>query len=117
MPQSFSSLAFAVLAGLWALPAQASPFVYISTSAYVGSLEQCLDSAAEAIRLAGFTRQPSRQFSQQAKGGTVQAWLPNSAMIAKIECAAGLGTSTLVVSGLDRDPTHERYSALFEIGW
>ena len=100
--------------------ATARPWLYVSTFAYSGTGEECLDNAADALREEGFTRDfDVKRFKGKSRnaGGHVDGKLRNHPVVAKIECDQSLGVTGLAVTGIDNKLTYEKYSALFDKEW
>ena len=100
--------------------AMARPWLYVSTFAYAGTGEECLDNAADALREEGFTRDfEVKRFKGKSRnaGGHVDGKLRNYPVVAKIECDQSLGVTGLAVTGIDNELTYEKYSDLFDKSW
>ena len=96
------------------------PWLYVSTFAYAGTGEECLDNAADALREEGFTRDfEVKRFKGKSRnaGGHVDGKLRNYPVVAKIECDQSLGVTGLAVTGIDNKLTYEKYSDLFDKSW
>ena len=100
--------------------ATARPWLYVSTFAYSGTGEECLDNAADALREEGFTRDfEVKRFKGKSRnaGGHVDGKLRNYPVVAKIECDQSLGVTGLAVTGIDNQLTYEKYSVLYDKSW
>ena len=98
----------------------ARPWLYVSTFAYGGTGEECLDNAADALREEGFTRDfDVKRFKGKSRnaGGHVDGKPRNHPVVAKIECDQSLGVTGLAVTGIDNKLTYGKYSALFDKEW
>ena len=114
---------FFLLLPIWIFSSQAAmarPWLYVSTFAYGGTGEECLDNAADALQEAGFTRDfEVKRFKGKSRnsGGHVDGKLRNYPVVAKIECDQSLGVTGLAVTGLDNKLTYKKYSNLFDKDW
>ena len=114
---------FFLLLPIWIFSSQAAmarPWLYVSTFAYGGTGEECLDNAADALQEAGFTRDfEVVRFKGKSRnsGGHVDGKLRNYPVVAKIECDQSLGVTGLAVTGIDNKLTYEKYSDLFDKEW
>ena len=114
---------FLLLLPIWILSSQAAmarPWLYVSTFAYGGTGEECLENAADALKEEGFTRDfEIKRFKGKSRnsGGHVDGKLRNYPVVAKIECDQSLGVTGLAVTGIDNRLTYEKYSNLFDKEW
>ena len=113
---------FFLLLPIWIFSSQAAmarPWLYVSTFAYGGTGEECLDNAADALQEEGFTRdfEVVRFKGKSNSGGHVDGKLRNYPVVAKIECDQSLGVTGLAVTGLDNKLTYKKYSNLFDKDW
>ena len=114
---------FLLLLPIWIFSSQAAmarPWLYVSTFAYSGTGEECLENAADALKEEGFTRDLEiKRFKGKSRnsGGHVDGKLRNYPVVAKIECDQSLGVTGLAVTGLDNKLTYKKYSNLFDKDW
>ena len=114
---------FFLLLPIWIFSSQAAmarPWLYVSTFAYGGTGEECLENAADALKEEGFTRDfEIKMFKGKSRnsGGHVDGKLRNHPVVAKIECDQSLGVTGLAVTGIDNRLTYEKYSNLFDKEW
>ena len=112
-----------LLLPIWIFSSQAAmarPWLYVSTFAYGGTGEECLENAADALKEEGFTRDfEVVRFKGQSRssGGHVDGKLRNYPVVAKIECDQSLGVTGLAVTGIDNELTYKKYSDLFDKDW
>lgn len=99
------------------LPAEARPFLYMSTFDYGGPYKRCITNAEKVLRSHGFTRDLEVREAAESKLATVYAFKDDEAITAEIQCIQKAGITLLGVAGLDNETTWELYQKLGKATW
>jgi hypothetical protein len=93
-------------------PANAKPFLYMSSYDYSGSYLTCIDNAEKVLRSHGFSRELKSEKDADSRSAMVYAWHVDESATADIRCYQKEGVTLLGVAGLDNETTYDFYQKL-----
>lgn len=98
-------------------PAEARPFLYMSSFDYSGPYKRCVLNAEKVLRSYGFSRDLEIKEFADNKAAVVYAFKDDEAITAEIQCAQKSGITLLGVAGLDNESTWGIYEKLRKATW
>lgn len=120
LPKPFlliTSALVAIVSPQMQTPAEARPFLYMSSFDYSGPYKRCIANAEKVLRSHGFSRDLEIKEFAENKAAVVYAFKDDEALTAEIQCVQKAGITLLGVAGLDNDSTWTIYQKLRTATW